>query len=119
MEDPQRALAQQEAAEAEAARRLDAVLGVKGATVIKRFEAESDGQPVELIETCLPARFYTIKALEHEGKPGYELGTGSGDEMLQLAITVAEAIADGMLGLNPPATVIFADGPAVAGGGLT
>jgi hypothetical protein len=73
--------------------------------LIARYEpdADSDGQPVEIYCTPMPARFYTIRALESpnsvgEMQPGFELGTGS--SMAQLAADMGAAIADGMLGLH-------------------
>lgn len=66
----------------------------------------SDGQPVEILECRMPARFFTVRALASENsigdpKPGFELGTGSGDEMARLALELAQAISEGMISVYP------------------
>ena len=66
-------------------------------------EDDSDGQSVEIYCTPMPARFYTIRALEGpnsigEIQPGFEFETGS--SMAQLAADIGQAVADGMLGLR-------------------
>lgn len=75
------------------------------AHLIARYNPPDDkvGQPVEIICTPMPTRFYTIRVLEvpiSSGgiRPAYELGTGS--SMAMLAAQIGEAIADGMLGLR-------------------
>ena len=75
------------------------------AHLIARYNPPDDkvGQPVEIICTPMPTRFYTIRVLEvpiSTGgiRPAYELGTGS--SMAMLAAKIGEAIANGMLGLR-------------------
>lgn len=76
--------------------------------LIKRFEkaADGDGQPVEVYETSMPAKFYTVKALPSKNSvgapiPGFTLGTGSGSAMRELAMRIAQATSEGMLGIEP------------------
>ncbi len=62
-----------------------------------------DGQNVEIWETRMPARFYTIKALPTrnsigELQPSFALSTGSSQE--KLVNDIATAISEGMLGLE-------------------
>ena len=72
-------------------------------TLIAMFSKTcEDGQPVKLYCTALPARFYTIKASSSKNSMGkgikpFTLQTGSGCE--KLAIDIALAIANGMLGI--------------------
>ena len=68
--------------------------------------ADGDGQPVELYTCRMPAEFTTLKALPSEnsvGKPipGWKLSTGSGTRMRKLAEAIAEAAAEGMIGIDP------------------
>lgn len=79
---------------------------------VARIPAESeDGQNVVITETRMPARFYTLhieatadRAYEHlgtvPGKPAVEIGTGSGDDCGHLALAIAKAISEGMLGIR-------------------
>lgn len=74
---------------------------------IAHYDAEEggDGQPVDVHCCAMPARFYTIKALPAhnsigEPKKPFQLGTGSGVGMAELAAKMAEAIFDGMLRLD-------------------
>lgn len=65
---------------------------------------DGDGQPVEVYETRLPARFYELRALPStnsvgEPKPGWTLSTGSGDEMGELVAALAVAVTQGMVGV--------------------
>lgn len=61
-----------------------------------------DGQPVNLYECRMPARFYRIAAMASADSvsapmAGFTLETGSGCR--ELAESIAKAIAGGMLGL--------------------
>jgi hypothetical protein len=63
-----------------------------------------DGQPVEIYVAAFPARALTIKALEGVNSigqvvPAFTLQTGSGDEMHHLAVKIAVAVSEGMLGI--------------------
>lgn len=74
-------------------------------TVVAYYpKASGDGQPVEILECRMPARFYRLRALPSTNSggdpiPGFELSTGSGDEVAKLVATLAQAITEGMLGL--------------------
>jgi hypothetical protein len=64
-----------------------------------------DGQPCEICECRLPARFYTLKALESSNsignvQPAYEIGTGSGDEIGRLIHEFAIQAARGMIAVR-------------------
>lgn len=68
-------------------------------------EPDNDGQPAEVYCSACPAMFYIIKALPGansvgDKKSGWQMGTGSGDEMRSLAIEMAKAVAGGMLSLD-------------------
>jgi hypothetical protein len=73
---------------------------------VARFPKTSeDGHEVEIDECRWPSRFFRLRALPtfnsiQESKPGFTLSTGSGDDMGRLLVQVAEAIANGMLGLR-------------------
>ena len=77
-------------------------------TLLKHFDkspADSDGQPVDVFVTAMPARFYTIKAYASKNSCGdevapFELATGSGDKMKELALAIAQAASEGMIGLH-------------------
>ena len=63
----------------------------------------SDGQPCEIWELRMPARFYKLKALEStnsvdEMVPAWALSTGSGMDMAMLMIQLALKTAQGMIG---------------------
>jgi hypothetical protein len=63
-----------------------------------------DGQPVEIDECRMPARFFRLRALPDVAgsgrpRPAFALTTGSGDEMGQLMVTLGRVIAAGMVGL--------------------
>jgi hypothetical protein len=60
-----------------------------------------DGQDVVITESRFPARFYKIHIAASDTKPAAVISTGSGTEMALLALRIAEAIADGMLGVRP------------------
>lgn len=72
---------------------------------VARFEKTGeDGQPVEIDELRAPARFFRIRALAStdsvgEPKRPFTVSTASGDEMGQLAVRLAEHIAEGALSL--------------------
>ncbi len=74
-------------------------------TCIKKFpKISNDGQPAEVHEDRMPARFYRVIAVAGhnsvgEAKPAWALETGSGSKMHDLALAIAEAIAAGMIGL--------------------
>ena len=78
--------------------------GVK--TLIALYEKnpkDGDGQHVEVYCTALLATFYTVKVLDginssNQSRCGYSLSTGS--SMAQLAADLAEAISEGMVGLD-------------------
>ncbi len=74
-------------------------------TLVARYDAEGDGQPVEIYCTAMPARFYTLKALAGKNSIGkliapFEFMTGSGGEAAKLIAQMGKAIASGMLGFN-------------------
>lgn len=61
-----------------------------------------DGHPVEIWECRMPATFYRVRVLPsknscNEAKPGFELSTGSGEEMGRLSVNIALAVSEGML----------------------
>lgn len=62
-----------------------------------------DGQACEIYECRMPARFFKLVALDSANsidKPraGFALSTGSGDGVGTLMVSLAKAIADGMIG---------------------
>lgn len=64
-----------------------------------------DGHDVEVYVQAAPARFYTVKALPgknsvDEPQAGFEVTTGSGEDIGRLAIKIAEAISEGMIGFR-------------------
>lgn len=74
-------------------------------SLIARYESDedSDGQTVEVYCYPAPARFYKIRVLDSpnsigEMQKGFEMGTGS--SCAKLAADIAEAVSEGMLGLN-------------------
>lgn len=74
-------------------------------TVVRLEKSDSDGQPVEIDESRMPARFYRLRALESidsggEVVPGFTLSTGSGHEVGQLIYALGKAIAAGMIGFR-------------------
>jgi hypothetical protein len=71
-----------------------------GENLVAEFESEGeDGYHVQLYETAMPARFFTIKATRPASKyvkaRSVKLGTGSDEE--QLAVLIAKALSRGML----------------------
>jgi hypothetical protein len=69
------------------------------------YEGEGDGQTVELYGSAAPARFYKLKVRKgHDSmgelQPGYEVNTGSGRAVLELAVKLAEEISGGMIGFK-------------------
>lgn len=63
---------------------------------------DGDGQVVRLHECRMPARFYKIEALPTpnsvgEVRPGFSISTGSGTEMLELAVRLAKKVSRGMI----------------------
>ena len=80
-----------------------------GTLIAKVPKRGRDGQSVEVYCTAMPVRFYTIKALPGKNSvgdhlPGFEFGTGSGQDMGELAGRMAIAISEGMLGFHPEET---------------
>lgn len=68
------------------------------AVCVARFPARcADGRDAAVLERRLPARFFEV-VVEGDGRPGYRVGTGSGDDMGRLAFRLARLIADGLLG---------------------
>jgi hypothetical protein len=66
-------------------------------------DSENDGNGVELYCCAMPAKFYTVKALDGKnslGKDikGFSLNTGSSE--LDWAVTTAKMINEGMLGCS-------------------
>lgn len=66
---------------------------------------DSDGNPVTIYECRYPARFFKLVVHPSQnsiGEPsqGYEITTGSGNEMGALAVQLARQIADGMIGFH-------------------
>lgn len=72
--------------------------------LVAKLEPEGDGQTVEIYETRLPARFFTVVGIErHDGgydRPAFTITTGSGDEVGALAVEIAIAAAQGMIGIK-------------------
>jgi len=73
---------------------------------IVRKDAGGDGQTCQVFEKRAPATFYTVRVSPGtnsvgELKLGYEITTGSGQEMGELAGQLAKAIAQGMIGFEP------------------
>jgi len=71
-------------------------------TLLQEFKAEGDGAACVVYVVATPARFYTVVVPAHTDcfgvqHPTYELGTGSGDEMRELALSIAKSVAEGML----------------------
>lgn len=72
--------------------------------VVARYpKVGGDGYPVEVLETRLPAQFYTIRVLPSPNsmgkpRPGFKLGTGSG--CARLAHEIAKAVSQGMLAIE-------------------
>ena len=67
-------------------------------------KAGGDGQPVEIDECRMPARFFRIRALAAtdgigQHRAAFALSTGSGDAMGRLMMELGQAIAQGMVGL--------------------
>ncbi len=92
-------------------RKLGAALKMPGKfehgkeVLIARLPKKTDGHAVKVYETRCPASFYRVVAeptTDYNGKPkpGFEIGTGSGDQMGELAAQIAIAISEGMLGLH-------------------
>jgi hypothetical protein len=67
---------------------------------VRRYPADGDGYDAVVSVSRMPAHFYRV---ESEGLLT-PLTTGSGADMLQLADTIATAIAGGMLGQDRPST---------------
>lgn len=68
---------------------------------------DGDGQNVTIYESRLPARFFKVEAharpdYAYANKPAFALTTGSGEEMGRLTLSIAKAIAEGMLGIELP-----------------
>lgn len=65
-------------------------------------EEGGDGQTCQVFEERMPAVFYAVRVSPGinsvgELKPGYEITTGSGQEMGELAGEIAKAISSGMI----------------------
>lgn len=72
---------------------------------IPKDDADGDGQPCEIVERRAPARFYTLRVLEDvnsvgDTQPAWEMTTGSGSEMGRLLVSLARAVAEGMIGIK-------------------
>ena len=73
-------------------------------TTVARF-APCGGQPVEIDECRLPARFFRLRVLPDPNtvwtaRTPFTLSTGSGDDMGRLMLTLARAVACGMVSLD-------------------
>lgn len=74
-------------------------------TSVARYPKDGgDGQPAVVECVAMPARFYRVRVAADNNsvgdpKPGYVLSTGSGNDMMTLAIRIAEAAAGGMIGV--------------------
>jgi len=69
-------------------------------TLIARYEAKGDGQPVEVYCEACPARFYTVKALpgvNSVGEPVKPWTATTGSGMAELAAALAKAASEGMI----------------------
>lgn len=71
-------------------------------TLVARYLGEGDGQPVEVMCTAMPARFYQLVVLPHpnsvgEPQAGYEVHTGSGIACAKWAAETASLISMGMV----------------------
>jgi hypothetical protein len=69
-------------------------------TVAHIDRASEDGYDVEIDESRLPARFFRLRALPWDSRPGFVLSTGSGDEIARLLLDMAREIASGMLAVD-------------------
>lgn len=79
-------------------------------TLFKKFKKEegSDGQDAEVHVAACPARFYKVVGLPSSNSVGepvapFVMSTGSGNAMKNLACSIAEAAAAGMIGIDAPA----------------
>jgi len=66
---------------------------------------DGDGQSVDVYVISMPANCYKIVAREDKnsvGEPvkGFTLSTGSGSEMKVLALAIAKAASEGMIGID-------------------
>lgn len=74
--------------------------------LVARFQKRGgDGQDVEIDECRMPARFFRLRALAGRDSvdgalPAFTLSTGSGDEVGQLMVALAQQIVMGMVGLR-------------------
>lgn len=80
--------------------------GQSQCVAIVRKDEGGDGQTCQVFEERMPATFYTVRVSPGvnsigELKLGYEVGTGSGEEMGELAGELAKAIASGMISFRP------------------
>lgn len=76
--------------------------GQDACVAIVRKDEGGDGQTCQVYECRMPATFYTVRVSPGvnsvgELKLGYEIGTGSGEEMGELAGQLAKQIAMGMI----------------------
>lgn len=72
---------------------------------LQHFEANEDGHAVDVMVTSMPAEFYTVIAhdrVDYDGETvkGFTLLTGSGERCRRLALEIAAAISEGILGLE-------------------
>lgn len=75
---------------------------------VARYEKDDeggDGQPVEIDECRMPARFFRLRALPstnsvNEPVAPFCLSSGSGDEVGRLFVQLAKAITRAMVGLG-------------------
>ena len=74
-------------------------------TLVATIPADADGYPVNVYESRWPTRFYKVVAMENKNsgklRPGFEITTGSGDDMGELAAQIALQLSRGMLGIRP------------------
>lgn len=73
----------------------------------EKHEADGDGAVVEIDESRLPARFFRLRIVQSGNSVGEQhftgacIKTGSGDEVGQLLVAIAEQISNGMIGIYP------------------
>ena len=74
-------------------------------TVTRLEKRGGDGQPVEIDECRMPARFFRLRALASVNSVGepieaFTLVTGSGDKLGRLMLRLAKEIVDGCVGIE-------------------
>jgi hypothetical protein len=84
--------------------------------LFRKHPEDGDGQDVHVYCSAMPARFYTLRAMDSTNSIGepvkdFCLSTGSGQ--LQLVADMAKAISEGMLGIESEPVTNELDGRRV------